>query len=286
MNSPDGTKTMLEDYQHDLIANVRGFLGRNYFRRRPCLRILDSGCDTSGKQLKQLAELTRGEVVGINPAPGFPNAAAVTAAGDRVKLYAMDGMKLEFPDASFDVVVSANVLEHVPDPAAYIRECSRVLKPNGMAWFETAPCWTGPRGHHIHADMIARHCPAETGYRNDGTVIPDWSHLRCNRSEMESLLKTRLQPATVAYILHYLYESGDLNRTGWRAIRAAFGAEFPFVQAAAWNVSQPDMTLIPKDGNDEYSVTGFQVTAGKRKPRPLWHAVAKRLYWRMRRAGI
>lgn len=35
------------------------------------------------------------------------------------------------PDARYDAVLSTQVLEHVPDPAAYLRECVRILKPGG-----------------------------------------------------------------------------------------------------------------------------------------------------------
>ena len=39
--------------------------------------------------------------------------------------------KLPFPDASFDLIGSCWVLEHVRDPAAFLAEVQRVLRPNG-----------------------------------------------------------------------------------------------------------------------------------------------------------
>jgi ubiquinone/menaquinone biosynthesis C-methylase UbiE len=44
-----------------------------------------------------------------------------------------DGRHIPFPDASFDVVFSSNVLEHVPDLVQMHREIKRVLKPTGYA---------------------------------------------------------------------------------------------------------------------------------------------------------
>jgi SAM-dependent methyltransferase len=40
-------------------------------------------------------------------------------------------------DASFDAVLSTQVLEHVEDPALYLRECHRVLRPGGRMLLST-----------------------------------------------------------------------------------------------------------------------------------------------------
>ena len=44
-----------------------------------------------------------------------------------------DGRTIPFPDATFDVVFSSNVLEHVVDLPAMLAETRRVLKPGGHA---------------------------------------------------------------------------------------------------------------------------------------------------------
>lgn len=46
-----------------------------------------------------------------------------------------DAMNLQFPDCSFDVVICAQIYEHVPDAARMMDEIFRVLKPNGVCYF-------------------------------------------------------------------------------------------------------------------------------------------------------
>lgn len=46
-----------------------------------------------------------------------------------------DALALSFPDASVDVVVSQDVLEHVPSIAAAVNEAARVLRPGGRFLF-------------------------------------------------------------------------------------------------------------------------------------------------------
>jgi hypothetical protein len=52
--------------------------------------------------------------------------------GGRGRVRFQDVTRLDFSDASLDAVVSFDVLAHVPDYAAAIREFARVLKPGGL----------------------------------------------------------------------------------------------------------------------------------------------------------
>jgi len=45
-----------------------------------------------------------------------------------------------FPDESFDMVVTWEVFEHIPNPDVFAREIRRILKPGGM-WFLQVPNW-------------------------------------------------------------------------------------------------------------------------------------------------
>jgi SAM-dependent methyltransferase len=44
---------------------------------------------------------------------------------------------LPFADESFDIVVSMDVIEHVPEPLPWLRETVRVLRPNGVLFLTT-----------------------------------------------------------------------------------------------------------------------------------------------------
>jgi SAM-dependent methyltransferase len=63
-----------------------------------------------------------------------------------------DGNDVPFPDESFDIVISDNVLEHLENPESVFREVERVLRPNGVFLFKTPN-----RSHYM--PLIARVTP-------------------------------------------------------------------------------------------------------------------------------
>lgn len=44
----------------------------------------------------------------------------------------VDAIKTPFPERSFDFIVSSNMIHHVPYPARFFEEMSRILKPGGV----------------------------------------------------------------------------------------------------------------------------------------------------------
>lgn len=65
--------------------------------------------------------------------------------------YESDITAIPVPDASFDVILCTEVLEHVPEPAKAIREIARILKPGGRL-FMTAPLgsWLHQEPYHFY----------------------------------------------------------------------------------------------------------------------------------------
>ena len=63
--------------------------------------------------------------------------------------YISDITSIPVADASFDAVLCTEVLEHVADPAAAIREMARILRPGGQL-FLTAPLGSGLHQQPYH----------------------------------------------------------------------------------------------------------------------------------------
>ena len=98
-------------------------------------RIADVGCG-DGALSYLLWTAARGDVVGIEPEPVGRQLAVEQLAkhGAPVRIAASTQ---ELADGSQDVVVCAEVIEHVPDPVALLREIRRVLRPGGRAVIST-----------------------------------------------------------------------------------------------------------------------------------------------------
>lgn len=91
--------------------------------------VLEVGVGT-GKNLKYYPEDC--SVIGIDNSEGMLEKAREKAEGMKnVTLLLMDAEHLEFPDNSFDYVITTFVLCSVPDPVKALEEMHRVLKPDG-----------------------------------------------------------------------------------------------------------------------------------------------------------
>jgi SAM-dependent methyltransferase len=92
----------------------------------PGARILDAGCG-SGRNMVELAPY--GNVTGVDVSPASVDVAKARDVGEA--MVASLSEPLPFPDASFDLAVSLDVLEHIDDDRSVLRELRRVIRPGG-----------------------------------------------------------------------------------------------------------------------------------------------------------
>ena len=99
-------------------------------------RVLDVGCG-SGVVTREIARRvgTGGRVVGLDLSPALLRVARELAQeadlGDRIEFREGSVLQLPFPESSFDAVLCATVLSHVPGGDTAVPELARVLRPGG-----------------------------------------------------------------------------------------------------------------------------------------------------------
>jgi SAM-dependent methyltransferase len=135
-------------------------------------RLLDVGCG-NGQFLNKMH--TRGwEVCGVDFDPK-----AVENARQLYKLDVRAGSLADqhFPDSSFDAVTANHVIEHLPDPVAFLGEARRIVKPGGCLIVTTPnnqglghqmfqAHWYGidpPRHVLVHSPMSLAECARRAG---------------------------------------------------------------------------------------------------------------------------
>lgn len=108
---------------------------------RPAMRLLDVGCGPATITVDLAKVLHDGSVVGLEPIAG-PLEIATRNAADagitNIEFVMGHVYALDYPDDSFDVVHAHQVLQHLTDPVAAIKEMARVCRPSGFVAFRDA----------------------------------------------------------------------------------------------------------------------------------------------------
>jgi 2-polyprenyl-6-hydroxyphenyl methylase/3-demethylubiquinone-9 3-methyltransferase len=101
-------------------------------------RVLDVGC--GGGILSESMYFKGADVTGIDLGEKAINVAKLhqleSGAKVNYQLIAVEQLAAEQP-ASFDIVTCMEMLEHVPDPAAIVAACAKLVKPGGAVFFST-----------------------------------------------------------------------------------------------------------------------------------------------------
>jgi SAM-dependent methyltransferase len=129
-------------------------------------RILDAGCG-SGRTLEELVDY--GTVAGLELNPDAADVARGRRCGE-VQVGRLE--ELPWPTDSFDLITCLDVIEHVPDDRAALRELRRVSKPGGWL-LATVPAYQALWSYHDEANhhyrryerTTLRSAVAEAGWR-------------------------------------------------------------------------------------------------------------------------
>jgi ubiquinone/menaquinone biosynthesis C-methylase UbiE len=171
---------------------------------KPSDCILDVGTGTGLVALRVARLLAGGRVTGIDHSRGMMEQAWAKARRsdlcDVVAFRQMDAEQLDFPDQSFDVVLSLFALFHFPDPSRALTEMHRVLRPgghvvigvgSGPTLLSRRAIWQGARrvtdlvaaarGQLLTAPQFLRRLMLEHGMNTNETPGPRTSQPRTKR---------------------------------------------------------------------------------------------------------
>lgn len=113
--------------------------------------VLDFGSGYGGRTVR-FKELGAKSVTGIEVLPEMVNEGRAFAAEkfQSVSFLLAAGERLPLQDNSVDIICCYDVLEHVENVASCLRECYRVLRPNGTLFAVFPPFHHPTGGSHLH----------------------------------------------------------------------------------------------------------------------------------------
>lgn len=145
---------------------------------RPGQSLLDVGCGPGTVTIDLARRLAPGTVIGLDNAAVVLEVARESAASadlPHLSFQEGDAYHLPFEDASFDVVHAHQVLQHLVDPIAALREMKRVARPGGIVAVRdsdfSAMTWYPPSAALdewlalYHEVTQANHAEADAGRR-------------------------------------------------------------------------------------------------------------------------
>jgi ubiquinone/menaquinone biosynthesis C-methylase UbiE len=148
----------------------------------PGHRVLDIGCGAGTITAGLAAAAAPGRLCAVDLSPeALTQARAALAGHSTVDFAVADVHALQFGEATFDVVHAHQVLQHVTDPVAALREMGRVCRPGGvvgardadyaaMTWYPDEPVL------HVWLDLYRRIARANGGEPDAGRRLKAWAN--------------------------------------------------------------------------------------------------------------
>lgn len=198
--------TVLASHGRRTAANSCGYLLEQL---SPGTTLLDVGFGPGTITADLAALVTPGRVVGVERSEDAL-AAAEAVVGERglanVELQVGDAYELPFDDDSFDVVHAHQVLQHVGDPVAVLREMARVARRVVAA---RDADYASMHWHPENAGISAWAAGYQTTARARGGEPDAGRHLRAwaNAAGLAALGEVRVGSSTWTY--------ADADSTGW-----------------------------------------------------------------------
>jgi SAM-dependent methyltransferase len=120
---------VLQSHRWRTAENSAGYLLPHL---RPGLDLLDVGCGPGTITVDLARRVAPGRVLGVDVTEAPLAEARARVDGEQVEFAVGDVYALDLPDDSVDVVHAHQVLQHLTDPVAALREMARVCRPGGL----------------------------------------------------------------------------------------------------------------------------------------------------------